>query len=94
MGRPRGKGIGRMGIGIVGVFGGGGLARRFHAEPQAYQRKMAQRCGGGAQCWRINWRRWLIISCGMGFYEPEKLFGSNRAGAESLKGGLAKSHET
>jgi len=73
------------------------LARRFHAEPRAYyQRKMAQTNAAvahSALAHKLARVAYYILRDGVR-YEPEKLFGSNRAGAESLKGGLAKSHET
>ena len=73
------------------------LARRFHAEPRAYyQRKMGQTNAAvahSALAHKLARVAYYILRDGVR-YDPEKLFGLNRAGAESLKGGLAKNHET
>jgi len=72
------------------------LARRFHAEPRAYyQRKMGQTNAAvahSALAHKLARVAYYILRDGV-FYDPEKLFGTNRAGAESLKGGLVHNHE-
>jgi transposase len=72
------------------------LARRFHAEPRAYyQRKMAQTNAAvahSALAHKLARVAYYILRDGVR-YDPELLFGSIRAGAESHKGGLVKNHE-
>ncbi len=73
------------------------LARRFHGEPRAYyQRKMARTNAAvahSALAHKLARAAYYILRDGVR-YDAGKLFGMNRAGAESLGGGLAKSHET
>lgn len=73
------------------------LARRFHVEPRRYyQRKMAQTNAAvahSALAHKLARVAYYILRDGVR-YDPQRLFGLNRAGAESLKGGLVKSHET
>ena len=73
------------------------LARRFHAEPRAYyQRKMAKTnamVAHSALAHKLARAAYYIMRDGVSF-QSEKLFGLQRAGAESLKGGLVKNHET
>jgi len=73
------------------------LARRFHTEPRAYyQRKRAQTNAAvahSALAHKLARVAYYILRDGVR-YDAAKLFGLNRAGAESLKGGLGKSHET
>ena len=73
------------------------LARRFHAEPRAYyQRKLARTNAAvahSALAHKLARAAYYILRDGVR-YESEKLFGPDRAGAESLRGGLVRSHET
>jgi transposase len=73
------------------------LARRFHAEPRAYyQRKLARTNAAvahSALAHKLARAAYYIMRDGVR-YDPEKLFGLDRAGAESLRGGLVRSHET
>jgi len=73
------------------------LARRFHAEPWAYyQRKMAKTNAAvahSALAHKLARAAYYILRDGVE-YEAERLFGPNRAGAESLKGGRVRNHVT
>jgi len=73
------------------------LARRFHVERRAYyQRKMAQTNAAvahSALAHKLARVAYYILRDGV-VYDPEKLFGLNWAGAESLKGGLVKNQKT
>ncbi len=73
------------------------LARRFHAAPRAYYERKLVRTNAAvahsALAHKLARAAYYILRDGVA-YEAEKLFGPNRAGAESLKGGLVRNHET
>jgi transposase len=73
------------------------LARRFHAEPRAYYNRKMHKTNAAvvhsALAHKLARAAYYIMKDGVVF-DPERVFGKTRAGAVSLEGGLAKSHET